>query len=236
MRYPLDWNDLRYFLAVARTGTLSAASRELKVDAGTVSRRVLAMETALGARCFERRPDGYPLTEQGALLLEHAERVEQEIVSLDRAVDAGDKQVSGLVAITAVESVSHGFLLPALTTLKAIHPNLRIDLVVDNRVLSLGRREVDIALRMARAEQGELLSRRIGVMGFGLYASREYLDAHGVPDQVEDLARHSLIDYLGEYPRSPPAAWFREITSRFPAFLKSAARPTGRAPRSSASA
>jgi DNA-binding transcriptional LysR family regulator len=178
------------------------------------------METALGTRCFERRPEGYPLTDQGRRLFDHAERVEQEIISLDRAVDAGDKRVTGIVAVTAVESVTTGFLLPSLRRLRQLHPGLRIEITVGAHLASLSRREVDIALRMARSEQGELLSRRIATLGFGLYASQAYLDEQGVPGEIADLSEHCLIDYLGDYPRAPPAVWFREITSRFPPFLK----------------
>ena len=220
MRYPLDWNDLRFFLAVARAGTLSGAARMLRVDAGTVSRRLSAMETALGARCFERRPEGYPLTEQGRNLLTHAERVEAEVISLDRAVDAGDSRIAGLVSVTVADSVATSFMLPMMRDLRNVHPDLRIDLAVDTRVLNLSRREVDVALRMARSQEGELLSRRVGRMDFGLYASAAYLDARGTPRDADELGGHDFIDFLGDYPKAPIVDWFRTLCGGKPPALR----------------
>jgi DNA-binding transcriptional LysR family regulator len=220
MPYSFDWDDLRFFLAVARSGSLSGAARELRVDPGTVSRRVSAMESALGARCFERRPDGYPLTEQGAHLLKFAQRIENEIAALDHALDASDRMIEGVVALTASESISTPFVVPVLAELRTRHPGIRIELTADNRVLSLSRREIDIALRMARSEEDELLSRRIGTLSYGIFASSDYLSRAGRPSSKDDLGRHALIDWLQDYPRAPTAVWLREITALHPPVLK----------------
>ncbi len=211
MQPTLDWNDLRYFLAVARTGSLTGASRNLTVDPSTVARRIAAIEAALGARLFEHRPDGYPLTDQGRTLLIYAERVEEEIAGLDRALAVSDQKLSGTVKVTAAESVVAGFIIPALPYLRAAHPNLQIEILSDYRVLSHTRREVDIALRLSHPEEEGLLARRVGMLGFGLYASEAYLKRAGTPTSLNDLGKHALIDWRDSFPKAEPAVWFREI-------------------------
>ncbi|HYZ64660.1 MAG TPA: LysR family transcriptional regulator [Acetobacteraceae bacterium] len=209
-----DWDDLRFFLAVARLGSLSAASRVLKVDPATVGRRVARLEATLEVRCFERRADGYRLTGEGQKLLVHAERVEADLHGLARALDAEDRGIAGLVTVTASDSVALPLLIPALPRLRDKHPGIRIDLISSNQVLSLARREADIAVRTVRPEEGDLLTRRIGTMGYGLYASPDYLERAGVPNTEDDLTRHALLDWFDEYPRVATASWFRKIAER----------------------
>ncbi len=220
VRIVRDWNDLRFFLSVARLGSLSAASRALRVDPATVGRRINNLETALTLRCFERRADGYRLTDGGRKLLEHAERVEADLLGLSRALDGEDRVASGLVAVTASDSVTLPFLIPALPGLRERHPGLRIDLISTNHVLSLARREADIAVRMVRPEEGDLLARRIATMGYGLYASPEYLQRAGTPETIDDLRDHALVDWLEEYPRVATSAWFRKLANGTPAALR----------------
>ena len=166
-----DWNDLRFFLAVARLGSLSAAARALKVDPATVGRRITSLERALSVRCFERRADGYRLTAAGRKLQQHAERVEQDLLGLSRALDAEEREVEGLVTVTASDSVALPVLIPALPMLRDMHPGIRIDLITSNRVLSLARREADVAVRTVRPEEGDLLTRKIGTMRYGLFVA-----------------------------------------------------------------
>ena len=192
----------------------------MKVDPATVGRRINSLEAALAVRCFERRADGYRLTESGRKLLEHAERVEYDLLGLSRASDAEDSMVSGLVAVTASDSVTLPFLIPALPGLRARYPDLRLDLLSSNKVLSLARREADIAVRMVRPEEGDLLARRIATMNFGLYATTEYLERAGAPAAVGDLKRHALIDWLEDYPKAATAAWFRNAAGGNNAVLR----------------
>ena len=215
-----DWNDLRFFLSVARLGSLSAAARALRVDPATVGRRIKNLEEALSLRCFERRADGYRLTETGRRLLEHAERVEGDLLGLSRAVDAEDRAVSGQVAITASEAISLPFLIPMLPALLEKYPHLSVDLLSSNRVLSLARREADIALRMVRPAEGDLLTRKIADIGYGLFASADYLDRNGEPECMGDLAAHRLIDWLEDYPRVATTSWFRALTEASPPVIR----------------
>lgn len=211
-----DWNDLRFFLSVARLGSLSASSRFLKVDPATVGRRISSLEAAMGLRFFERRSDGYRLTDTGLKLLDHATRVEEDLHGLTRALESEDRSISGPVAITSSEAVTLPFLIPALPSLRARYPGIRVDFVSSNEVLSLARREADIAVRMVRPEEGDLLARKIGTMGFGLYASRDYIDRAGMPSALGDLQNHALVDWLGDYPRAETTVWYREAAASAP--------------------
>jgi DNA-binding transcriptional LysR family regulator len=168
----MDWNDLRHVLTVARAGTLAAAARRLNVNQTTVARRLKAAERALATRLFERR-DGvlYP-TAAGEAAIVRAARVEREVEALERDGERGDAAVDGTVRLTAVPILANRLLIPALPTLHAAHPHLRLELVAEPRNLSLTRREADIALRLARPESGTALTRRIGRLDYAIYAPR----------------------------------------------------------------
>ncbi|HTZ80999.1 MAG TPA: LysR family transcriptional regulator [Stellaceae bacterium] len=169
----LNWNDLRYLLAVARGGSLGAAAKRLKVDQTTVARRLGAVEAALGTRLFERGARGrlHP-TPAARTAIARAERVEREIEAL-RGIAGGDQALRGTVRITAVPVLVNHVLIPAATALTATHPDLRLELLAEPRNLSLARREADIALRLARPDAGAgdaVLARRIGSLAYGIYA------------------------------------------------------------------
>jgi DNA-binding transcriptional LysR family regulator len=189
----LDWDQLRYFLAIARGGTLSAAARTLKVAQPTVGRRIDAFERQLGAKLFQRLPAGYRLTAAGTHLLAHAERMEREAFAAEAAVAGRDAGLSGLVRITASEWMVASVIGPMLAPLVAGQRALSLELVSDPRHLSLVRREADIALRPIEFEHGTVVQRKVGRIGFGLYASDAYLTAHGAPDFARQAAGQVLI-------------------------------------------
>ncbi len=164
---PLDWNDLRYLLAVARGGTLAGAAKGLGVDDSTVSRRVARLEARLEARLFERAGDGrLRPTPAGAEALERAERMELEVEGLRDSVTGADAVCAGTVRLTSVPLLVNRLLVPALPGLLDRHPALNLELVADPSDLSLRRREADIALRLARPRSGgrSVLARRIGTL------------------------------------------------------------------------
>ena len=168
----MEWSDLRHVLALARAGTLAAAARRLGVNQTTVARRLRAAEWALGTRLFGRR-DGvlYP-TATGEAAVARAARVEQEIEALESGARGSEAGVSGLVRLTTVPILANRLLIPALPTLFAAHPGLRLELVAESRNLNLTRREADIALRLARPESGTALARRLGRLDYAVYAPR----------------------------------------------------------------
>jgi len=170
----LNWNDLRYVLAISRGKTLGAAARLLGVDDTTVARRLVAIQDAIGARLYQRLPDGtLKLTTAGERAALHAERIDREIGALSASVKGADDPVSGTVRVTSVPIIVGHMLVPAAQTLLKRHPKLELELVADLRDLSLTRREADLALRLARPKTGgtKVLARRIGTLRYGVYAA-----------------------------------------------------------------
>jgi DNA-binding transcriptional LysR family regulator len=169
----LNWNDLRYVLAISRGKTLGAAARLLGVDDTTVARRLVAIQDAIGARLYQRLPDGtLQLTTAGERAALHAERIEREVSAIGASVKGADDPVSGIVRVTSVPIIVGHILVPAAQTLLKRHPKLQLELVAEPRDLSLTRREADVALRLARPKTGgtRVLARRVGALGYGVYA------------------------------------------------------------------
>jgi DNA-binding transcriptional LysR family regulator len=169
----MRWDDLRYLLAIARAGTLAAAARRLGVDQTTVARRLGSLEAVLGTRLFERREGSLQPTKSGAVVLSRAAQIEQEVQSLAAGIVHGDATPAGVVRLTAVPILVNHLLIPALSSLTASHPLIRLELIAEPRNLSLPRREVDIALRLSRPQSGAgLLVRRIGDIAYAAYGPR----------------------------------------------------------------
>jgi DNA-binding transcriptional LysR family regulator len=210
----LDWDDLRFFLAIARTGSLSAAARELRVTQSTVGRRLASLEASLGARLLHRTPEGYVPTLAGEAVLGGVERLEAEALAVERAVGGRDALLEGVVRVTAVETLASHVLTPAFCALQRATPEIAIELLAQVRHLSLAMREADIAVRLARFEGHDLVARRIGTMAHGLYASPGYLDRHGTPDFAAGCAGHRLVSGLDGAEVPAVADWLAEIAPR----------------------
>jgi DNA-binding transcriptional LysR family regulator len=190
----VDWNDLRYFLAVHRAGNLARAASELAINATTVGRRLSALEDQLGTKLFDRTPDGYQLTPAGRDLLPRAETMEREALAVDREVTGADDRLAGRVRVTATEMLATRFVAPHIWRLQAAHPEIILDLHCTNEVVSLARREADIALRLARPREDNVVTRRLSDIPLALYASARYLEARGTPDDPEtSLAGHAVL-------------------------------------------
>ncbi|MBD0273285.1 MAG: LysR family transcriptional regulator [Acetobacteraceae bacterium] len=210
----LDWDDLRFFLAIARTGSLTVAARELRVTQSTVGRRLASLEASLGARLLHRTPEGYVLTLAGEAILGQAERVEAEALSVERAVGGRDAQLEGVVRVTAVETLASHVLAPCLCALQSRSPEIVIELLAEVRHLSLAMREADVAVRLSRFEQHDLLARRIGGLAYGLYASPAYLERHGEPDFGAGCPGHRLVTGLDGSEVPQVAGWLAEVAPR----------------------
>ncbi|MDH3913487.1 MAG: LysR family transcriptional regulator [Rhodospirillales bacterium] len=166
----LNWNDLRFVLAVARTRSLAGAARRLGVNDTTVARRIAQAEQRLGAHLFERNLGILHPTEAGAAVVAGAERVELEVQALESAVSGADGLAAGSVRVTSVPIMVNRVLVPALPRLLRNHPQLRVELIAEPRDLSLTKREADIALRLARPRtEGRAIARRIGQLDFAVY-------------------------------------------------------------------
>jgi len=189
----LDWDDLRFFLALARHGSLSAAARELHVAQSTMGRRLASLEASLGVRLVNRTPDGYILTEAGTGVRTRAERLEEEAAALELAVGGRDTRMAGSVRITCAETVATHILAPCFAPLHALQPDIMIELIPSPRELSLSMREADISLRLKRPDQHDLVVRSVGGLGFGLFASPGYLEHYGMPNFAAGCSGHYLV-------------------------------------------
>lgn len=192
----MNWDDVRMFLAVARTGQLLAASRRLGVNHATLSRRVTALEKEMKTRLLVRRTNGCDLTAEGEVFLHAAERMETEMLSAQEKIGRIDAAVAGTVRIGAPDGFGVSFLAPRLGRLTARHPELKIQLVPVPRSFSLSQREADIAITLERPEQGRLVSSKLTDYTLGLYASRGYLTERDAPKDIEALKDHRRIGYV----------------------------------------
>ena len=190
----MDWNDLRYFLAVQRAGTLARAAVGLRINATTVGRRLVALEETVGARLFDRTPDGYTLTRAGHDLLPHAERMEAEALALERAVSGADQRLEGTVRLSVTEMLGTRFVAPHVSAFCERYPGIVLDLSCNSRMVNLGRREADIALRLTKPREDNLVIKRLTPIELSLYASREYLAARRAPARpATKLDGHRVI-------------------------------------------
>ena len=208
----LDWNDLRFFLAVARGGSTLAASRALRVSQTTVARRIAALEAAVRLTLFEKRQAGYALTPAGIDLLAPAEAVEAAALRFDSAAAAGARDLSGAVRLTAEEIFSVTLFGPLLRELHELHPEIVIELDSGQALRDLGAGEADIALRSTVGDQpAGVVGRRICDDDWTLYCSRDYAERHGVPASIDDLRSHALIGGGGGNLWRHYQAWLRQL-------------------------
>ncbi|MGE0792513.1 MAG: LysR family transcriptional regulator [Sandaracinaceae bacterium] len=188
-----SWELYGTFLAVLRSGSLSAAARELGLAQPTVRSRIAALETALDAVLFTRAPSGLVPTEAASSMRVHAEAMEASARALARAVSAPADEERGTVRVTASEVVGVEVLPPILASLRALHPSIQIELSLGNRNQDLLRRDADVAVRMIAPTQAALVAKRVGAVDVGLYASAGYLEGREAPRTPADLLAHDLI-------------------------------------------
>jgi DNA-binding transcriptional LysR family regulator len=165
----MEWSDLRIFLAIAREGTLGAAARKLAQTQPTMGRRLRALEAAVGHALFQRTPQGFVLTEEGSILLGHAERMEEEALGIERRLAGQTQQLDGLLRITSSDWFGAHILTPVLAEFSARHPQVTIELLTDSRFLSLSRREADIAFRIRPFDEPDVVSRKLLHMRYAAY-------------------------------------------------------------------
>jgi DNA-binding transcriptional LysR family regulator len=191
----LDWDDLRVFLAVARTDSLSGAGKRLKIDPATVGRRIVRLEDAVGARLFVKSPQGYALTEDGTRLIPHAEAAE---VALTRAGEAltGPEGLTGQVRIGAPDGCANYLLPQVLARICDANPGLEVQIVALPRVFNLSKREADMAIAVSRPEAGRLTVQKLTDYRLHLAASRDYLSRAPGLATLDDLRLHRMVGYI----------------------------------------
>ncbi len=209
----LDWDDLRFVLALRRAGSLGGAARLLKVEQSTASRRLTALESALGAQLVARTPEGLTLNDAGELVADLAQSIDGSVEELLRRIGGEDQRPEGLVRLSTTESFTP-FLMGGLIPLRQEHPKIQVQLVVSSAALDLMRRDADVALRLFRETNPALVSRKLGVIGWSVYASQAYLDRTGFALKDDgagwSLAGQAVVGYAGAAGRSPGAVWLVE--------------------------
>ena len=195
----MDWDNLRYFLELARTGTLAAAARRTGVEHTTVARRIQALEKQMGAPLFAREATGHRLTEAGRQLLPAVEAMEAAVLGAERAAPAqAGAGPSGLVRVGATEGFGTLILAPHLARLTQKHPHLSIDLLALPRMLHLSRREADIVISLERPRRGSVIVTKLADYTLHLYGQREYLARHPLVATREDLRHHAFVSYVDD--------------------------------------
>ena len=216
----LDWDDLRFFLAVARHGTLATAARHLHVTQSTVSRRIAAMQAGMGVRLLQRTTDGYVLTLAGESIRQHVERVEAETQLVETTVAGLDARLSGMVRVASSQVLTSHLLALCFTALHALHPDIVIEALPDLAGKALAAREADIVVGLRRFEHHDLVARSIGHLAFGLYACVSYLAHHGEPDLGSGCNGHRLITLVDDQTLPDQAAWLADHAGRAQVVLR----------------
>jgi len=207
---PMDWDDLRIFLAVARGGRLSSAAAALRLDATTVGRRLRRFEQAIGQTLFESQREGQRLTQAGERMLAKAEAIERITAALAADRTGGDG-LSGLVRVSAPEGFGTRMIAPQLHRFVARHPHISVDLFAASGFLSPTRRETDIAILLARPRRGPLVSRALARYTLRLYAAADYLAQSPPVTAAADLRDHPLIGYMPDFVYAPELDYLDEI-------------------------
>ncbi len=205
----MNWDDFRYLLAVQREGSLGGAARTLKVDASTVSRRLAALESALGTQLAERRPEGLSLTGAGETVAAAAAAMDELTQTVRRRVGGEDARLAGVVRLATTEGIFE-FVLPMLAQLGAEHPQVRVEVAASTASVDLSRREADLAIRLFRDPHAALVSKKLGELAWSLYASEAYLARRGLLDAPGSLRGHDVVSFEPGLAKIPGAVWLAD--------------------------
>lgn len=210
-RSSFDWDDLRSFLAVVRTGRLTAAALQLQMDHSTLSRRIGSLEKALQVRLFDRLPTGYVLTPAGESLMIEAEEIESVAIRISSQLSEAGMKMTGSIRLATPEGFGTCFFARQLHILAEKHPEVTVELIANPGVVSLTKRQADIAITMARPETGPLRARKLTDYEYGLYGSRKLLsDSHGV-HTLKDVEAYRLIGYINDLLPTPAHDYLKDI-------------------------
>jgi len=199
----MDWNDIKLVLCLIRKGSVRSAADSLGVSHSTVARRADALEAQLGVSLFERSSTGYVLTPAGEQLIKTAEKVEDEMTSLERRIIGQDRLLAGIIRLTMVDVLASHLLMPDLTLFSNRYPNIQLEVVIDYEPLNLSRREADIALRFVKDPPEHLMGRKITTTNNAPYASHDYLLHH-------DLSSSESANWIGFGGSSPYPKWVKQ--------------------------
>jgi len=207
-----DWNDLKYFIAVARSGSTLAAAKTLRLSQSTVHRRIEELEKQLGQQLVTRHPTGYRLTELGEKLRSYAEQVEQTVVNFERQASAWGKDVRGTVKVTCPDEVGSRLLVSGLIDkFNERYPTLRVEFVMSDKNLDLAKGQADIAIRAVPPIDDTLFGRKIADSSWAVYASQSYVKRYGGVKRSEDIDEHSIVLFDGKMRDHRSARWLKSV-------------------------
>ena len=210
----MDWDRIRIFLAVARSGQISGAARGLGLNHATVGRQLTALEEELGTALVERQTNGCVLTQAGEVLMRSAEKVESELLQAGTRISGTTEALTGTVRVGAPDGLGNYFLSRTLGGLAELHPELTIQLVPLPRTFSLSRREADIVVTLDRPKQGRLIVRKLTDYSLSVYAAADYLDRHGPIRAVDDLDGHLFVTHVEDFVYSRALDYAVELGKR----------------------
>lgn len=196
----MDWDKLKAFYAVAEAGSFTHASERLKLSQSSISRQIANLEESLGVTLFHRHARGLILTEQGEILFETAQSIFRQLSLIEGRLHDTKDEASGTLLITVAEFVGSSWLAPQLPAFLKENPGIKLSMILEDRILNLGMREADAAIRLYKPEQQDLIQRKLGQIHFSLCASEEYLKKYGTPVSLHDLAEHFIIGHPEEAP------------------------------------
>ncbi len=216
----MNWDDLRYLLAVSELGSLSAAADALGVNASTVLRRIAALEKSVGVRLFERDRTGYRVTQEGGALVAALQPVQERIAGIARRFVAGEEGGESIVQMAAPAALSNTLIVPRLTGFRAEHPGLSLHIQTTHGVAPVKLGMLDLALCYGRPVAGDMMIRKLADVGYGLYASPELLARHG-PANPDNLAGVPLVGFSVRDGLLPPMAWLEKAAAGAQTVLRS---------------
>lgn len=217
----MNWDDLRIFLAAARSRTLSDAARKLGVDATTVGRRLDRLSSELKTTLFETSPGGLVLSSHGHRLLVQAEAAEQAIDIASGTLTGERSRLKGLVRISISEGLAAWIVARNMPQFRDLHPEISVELVTTNGFLNPSKREADLAITLARPARGHLIASKLADYRLGLFASKDYVESHGMPDSGEALSEHPIIGYTPDFIYADELRYLAEIGNRLEPSLSS---------------
>ncbi|WP_119273593.1 LysR family transcriptional regulator [Taklimakanibacter deserti] len=206
-----DWNDLSYFLELARQGRLMPAAKRLRVDHTTVSRRIAELEKSLDCKLFDRNNSGFALSDAGQRLLSYAESIEANVLAIAQNVSSKPAQISGSVRLGTMEGIASMFLAEHFHEFHQRHPAVLVELLTERHVANLPKRESDILLSFIRPNSPRLVVKKIGEFALRLYASAGYLERRGTPASASDLVNHVFIDYIEDIVIVRETHWLLDV-------------------------
>ncbi len=222
----MDWDDLRFFLALIREKSLAGAAKRLHVTQSTVGRRLTSLEARLGVRLVQRTSEGYVPTLAGEAVRQHVERAEAEMHSVERAVGGLDMRLGGVVRVASTPLLASHVLAPCAAALYTHYPEISMVLLSHFPVPDRAAHEADVFVQLRRFDQSDLVIRRIGTLAFGLYASLAYLNRYGSPDLNEGCAGYHLVAMKDESELSEQAGWLADVAGRAQVLLRTDSRET----------